>query len=647
MKRIFFSLSLLFWFNLINSQILLSISDNISNERSDVTLSEFENLFYKTNDTIITEDYLKEYLNLFINFKLKVQEARSIGLDTQKSFINELDGYKKQLAKPYLKDKDFENSLLKEAYERLNYDVRASHILVNITTDDRDAYDKALKIRNSIINDELTFEEAAKRYSNDLSAKQNSGDLGFFTAFMMVYDFETAAYNLSVGEISMPVKTKYGYHLIKLNAKRKAVGEVKVAHIMFKLSEGSDSSLFLAAKSKAFKTYDLLKKGDDFAETAEKFSEDRSSAVKGGILPSFGVNKMVPSFEKNAFLLSNVGDISEPFLTDYGWHIIKLIEKKNVGQFDDIKDDLKRKVERDSRSKLSEEALFEKLRTKYNITYKSLLSTRNGYHFPTVYSKIASAGFPDEVSEISDSILFYIENFEFFVSDFEQYFSDKKLDFDGIDLPLEFANFVNDCLLSYEESQLHINYPEYNSLTKEYEEGILLFNITNDKVWNKAVIDTASLENFYMNNTDDYVYPESVDAIIFKCIDLKTANKTRRYINKIRDGKLTVEEVLEIVNDSNPLSLQIESNNFVKGQNEFVDTTSWEEGISNDLVSKDGTYKIVLIKSVLPPNLKSLEDIRGRVISDYQKYLDSIWISELRSKYIVNVNYDLLYNLIR
>ena len=159
--------------------------------------------------------------------------------------------------------------------------------------------------------------------------------------------------------------------------------------------------------------------------------------------------------------------------------------------------------------------------------------------------------------------------------------------------------------------------------------------------------DTASLENFYMNNTDDYVYPESVDAIIFKCIDLKTANKTRRYINKIRDGKLTVEEVLEIVNDSNPLSLQIESNNFVKGQNEFVDTTSWEEGISNDLVSKDGTYKIVLIKSVLPQNLKSLEDIRGRVISDYQKYLDSIWISELRSKYSVNVNYDLLYNLIR
>ena len=227
MKRIFFSLSLLFYFNLINSQILLSISDNINNEKSDVTLSEFENLFYKTNDTIITEDYLNEYLDLFINFKLKVQEARSIGLDTQKSFINELDGYKKQLAKPYLKDKDFENSLLKEAYERLNYDVRASHILVNITTDDQDAYDQAIKIRNSIINDELTFEEAAIKYSNDLSAKQNRGDLGFFTAFMMVYDFETAAYNLNVGEISMPVKTKYGYHLIKLNEKEKLLVRLK------------------------------------------------------------------------------------------------------------------------------------------------------------------------------------------------------------------------------------------------------------------------------------------------------------------------------------------------------------------------------------------------------------------------------------
>ncbi|MDA8535535.1 peptidylprolyl isomerase [Flavobacteriales bacterium] len=362
---------------LVGSFVLISTAQDVLTVADEnITLEEFKNVFNKNNhNEEISADYLNEYMELFVKFKLKVKEAQDLGLDTISSFVTELDGYRKQLAKPYLKNEKFDENMLTEAYERMNFDVNASHILIAVdekaTSQEVElANEKALSIRTEILVGTISFKDAAKKNSDDKSAISNGGDLGYFTAFMMVYDFETAAYSTKIGEISMPVRTKYGYHLVKVNDKRKAVGQVKVAHIMFKTGQGADEKKLAEAKEKINKVLKLLNQGEEFADVAERFSEDRSTAVKGGSLPVFGVGKMVPEFENNAFSLKNIGDISVPFKTEYGWHIITLLEKQEMPLFDDVKGDLKRKIERDSRGELSKKALFKKLHSRYKVVNK-------------------------------------------------------------------------------------------------------------------------------------------------------------------------------------------------------------------------------------------------------------------------------------
>ena len=251
-------------------------------ENESISLDEFNNIFNKNNDNqVIDKKYLDEYIELFINFKLKVREAKELGYDTLSTFVDELEGYRKQLAKPYLRDDQFNEEMFDEALERVQYDLNASHILININDENNDiALSRINNIRREIINNNISFEEAAVKYSDDKSAIENKGNLGYFTAFMMVYVFESAAYSTKVGSISQAVKTQYGYHLIKINDKRKASGKVKVAHIMFKTGEGADKKKIDESNKKIFETYNLLKNGDPFAEVAERFSEDRSTAVK-------------------------------------------------------------------------------------------------------------------------------------------------------------------------------------------------------------------------------------------------------------------------------------------------------------------------------------------------------------------------------
>ena len=504
MKKIFLSIVVLAHLANSNAQTVLTVGSK------DISLEEFKSVFYKNNHTTeITRDYLDEYMDLFVNFKLKVMEAEDLALDTNSSFISELEGYRKQLAKPYLKNKEFDSKMLIESYKRMQQDVRASHILISIDEQASDkgikiAYDKAIKVRKSIVDGDLSFSEAAKIHSDDKSAVSNGGDLGYFTVFMMVYDFETAAYETEIGDISMPIKTKYGYHLIKVEDKRSAVGKVKVAHIMFKTAQGSKIK---DANNKMSQVIQLLKNGDDFADVAERFSEDRSTAVKGGVLPKFGVGKMVPEFANVAFSLSNVGDISDPFLTDYGWHVIKLIEKEPIAAFDEVESELKRMIDKDSRGELSQNALFEKLRNSYSVINKpkEYSSFRKRAAF-----KVKNGSFT--ISSINNNILLIIDKSPVLVNTFAEYILENQ--FKGADIDQMYINFVNKQLLALEDSRLENKYPEYKALLKEYREGILLFDLTNTKVWKKAVEDTVGLENFFTSNQTSYMWPERVDATI-------------------------------------------------------------------------------------------------------------------------------------
>ncbi len=624
----------------MSAQNLLTIEDE------SISLLEFESIFYKNNsDVVITKEYLDDYMELFVNFKLKVKESKELGFDTLPSFISELEGYRKQLAEPYLKNKEFDQKMLTEAYERMKVDINASHILISV--DEKStikeveiARNKILEIRNSILSKNITFENAAIKYSDDKSAIRNSGNLGYFTAFMMVYDFETVAYNTNVNEISLPIKTKYGFHLIKVNDRRTAVGSVKVAHIMFKTGEGADSLKITDAEKKINQAKELLNNGENFSDVAERFSEDRVTAVKGGSLPSFGVGKMVPEFERVAFGLKEVKDISEPFKTAYGWHILTLLEKNQISDFEDIKIDLAKKIKRDSRSKLSELALYEKLRNTYKVSNKPQIYKA----FRKISAKKVSNGSFKIVIK-NNSELLTIDNLSITINDFSEFILENQNT--GNDIDILYTQFIDQELLNYEENQLSIKYPEYKALFNEYKEGILLFDLTNKKVWGKAVNDTVGLNNFFNRNQSSYLWGERVEATIYTCVNLEIAKKVKRDIYKKNRKLLTDKEILLKNNKTSALSLQIENKKFNKGDNKYIDSIPWKKGTSKDIVLKDGTYIIIDISNILPSGNKTIDEIKGKVISDYQEELEGEWIDNLKSKYSVLIDKKMLYSLIK
>ena len=638
MKRYITLILALLSLGLHSQDVLLEIEDDR------ISLEEFKHIFNKNNDNEeIDKEYLDEYIELFVNFKLKVKEAKSLGFDTVKTFIDELEGYRKQLARPYLRDDNFNDELFDEALDRIQYDINADHILININDENNDeALNKIKEIRKQILSGNISFEDAAVKFSDDKSAIENKGNLGYFTAFMMVYDFETAAYNTAVGDISEPVKTKYGYHLLKINDIRKAVGERKVAHIMFKTGKNAKPDKIKDAKNKILETYNLLKNGDKFAEVAERFSEDRSTAVKGGILPPFGVGKMVPEFENQSFKLKKVGDFSEPFQTDYGWHIVMLIEDNPIIVNDDLYLKVKTGIERDSRSKLSTEFMAKKLKDQYSVkVYKDNFNSLRRKAVNDVSKSIW-----DGKNALSlDKPLFKIESMIFYQNEFTDYILKNQKNNNNFDnLYLE---FFDKCIFTYEESQLENKYPEFKVLLNEYREGILLFDLTNKNVWKKAVDDSLGLSEFFANNLDNYTWEERIDASVYKCIDLKTAKKVKNLIYKLNRGNIDNEKILKKINEESALSLEISSKNYVKGENKFIDSIEWKKGISKDIKTEKGEYIIINVKNILPSGQMQLSEVKGKVISDYQKFLDTEWITFLRDKYKYSVNKDLLYSLIK
>jgi len=624
------------------AQNVLTIADNT------ISLDEFKTVFYKNNhNTEISKAYLEEYMELFINFKLKVKEAEELKMDTIPTFVSELAGYKKQLAKPYLKNKEFDENMILEAYSRMLKDVKASHILISVDEKSTEkeqsvAHEKALSIRTEILNQKISFSNAAKKYSDDKSAISNGGNLSYFTVFMMVYDFESAAYTTKIGEISLPVKTKYGYHLIKVDDKRDAVGTVQVAHIMFKTGEGADEARLTIAKEKINQVLEKLNTGEEFTDVAERFSEDRSTAVKGGVLPAFGVGKMVPEFEEIAFNLKEIGEISPPFRTEFGWHIITLLSKEEIPAFESVKSEIRKKIERDSRGELSKNSLISKLKSTYKIKHKS--TTFSSLRKQAVNP--VKKGSWDGNSNHLNSVLFTIDSSPIKVSLFADYIVANQLA--GSDFDKLYQDFVNERLLAYEEAQLESKYPEYKAILQEYREGILLFDLTNKKVWTKAVEDTLGLQAFFNENTDDYKWDDRVDATIYSCIDIATARKVKFHLLKKKFGLLeTTDELLEKVNINDPLSLQIQSKKYTKGDNQFIDSVNWEVGILSDIKLEDGSIIVIAIHELLEATHKVLNETRGKVISDYQNELETEWIAALKKKYKVSINTDVLYSLLK
>ncbi len=627
----------------------------VANEK--VSVDDFLSIYNKNRQVgeELDPKTLDEYLDLFINFKLKVKEAESLGMDTVTSFIKELSGYRKQLANPYLVDNDAEEKLIKEAYERLKYEIRASHILISVAedaspSDTLNAYKRAQSIRQEIL-DGANFSDIARSNSDDPSVKDNSGDLGYFSALYMVYPFESAAYNTPIGEISEIIRTRFGYHFLKVTDKRPSRGEVKTAHIMVKYpSPVGKSSLKekTIVKQKIDDIYNKIKnESADFAEMAKQYSDDKNNSSKGGVLPWFGSNKMVTSYEDAAFSLNNLGDISVPIETPYGWHIIKLIDRKGLGSFEDEKSYIQSKVEKDSRSQVKRTSLVNKLKKEYNFSVNiSALNDMKQLVNKDFIAKNGNWSLKDNISSLTEDI-FSIGSSSFTQYDFAEYMLSyarrmKNKFQPSIFVDKAFAKWSEDLIIEYENSNLENKYNDFRLLMQEYRDGILLYELTNEKIWSKAVKDTIGLKTYYLDNKKNYMWDSRVDATVINCLNESIALKVRK---KIIRGNTNIDEIQTKINKNSSLSMDIKKGLFLRGENNFVDQVPWEQGLS-DLIYDNQNVKMVYINEVLPPIEKELTEAKGLITSDYQDFLEKEWLSELKAKYSIIIN-SFVFNLLK
>ncbi len=481
----------------------------IFNNGEKVSLNEFESVYKihkKEPDAVSVSDYLE----LFLHFKMKVMEAKDLGMNNIVEFKDDFAKYRRQLAQTYLTDAEANEKLLLEAYERLQTDIRVSHILVEIKhdatpNDTLKAYDRITRIRNKIVNGE-DFNLVAIENSDDPSVKENFGDLGYFTGLQMEYPFESCAYNTEVGFISNPVRTKFGYHLIKVVNKRQANGQVKVAHIMFKTPINMSVKDSLALYSKVKEIHLNIKSGNAiFENMAMQYSEDKSSANKGGELPWFGTGRLAPEFEKVAFGLKKKGDLTDIIKTRYGFHIIKLIDKKDIASFDEMKIELKARIAKDTRSELVRQSFINKLKNEYSFN-ENLYTLYEFYNI--IDASILEGNWKAPNTKELIKPMFNFAGLTYSQKDFVNYIINhqKTIQKGSVNELINklYKSFVEESIINYEESNLEIKYPEFNSLMKEYRDGILLYQITDMKIWSKSVNDEKGLKEYFNNNKEKY-----------------------------------------------------------------------------------------------------------------------------------------------
>lgn len=619
--------------------LLFASIANGQKKNSDVTLftindktikvSEFVYLYSKNHQgksEEFTKEKIEEYLELFINFKLKVTEAESRKMDTSEAFVKELNTYKEELKKPFVAEIDVLDKLVKETYERLGQEIKASHILINSKPEDSPedtlvAFNKAMELRERILKGEQ-FEKLAREFSDDPSAKSNGGMLGYFSALQMVYPFEQAAYQLKVGEISKPVRTRFGYHLIKVEDKRPSSGEVEVSHILVR---GADEQ----SKKTIDEVYGKLLKEGDWDALCKQYSQDPGTKDNGGRLRPFGPGALAsaPKFEEVAFSMNEPGSVSAPFQTSFGWHIIRLENKIKLPPFNEMQESLKRRVARDDRMAISKSIMMDRRKTKLNYKEDPLLIT----HIASMAdSSLIKGKWNSSKTLDGNTKLFSLDGKPYNINDFSDFILRNQSPTNvapSVYIKQLYDQFTEEKLAEIEDVKLQQENPEYKNLVNEYREGILLFSIMEKEVWNKASEDSIGQRNYYDTHKANYNAGLRVEARIFSIAD-------KEYLNVIK-SKIEAGDTLR----SEDLSRFKSVTNFrvfERGDNAAIDKINWTVGLHE--TEADGMYYLVELNKLVEPGLKKFDEVRASIISDYQDYLEKSWIAQLKSKYVVKIN---------
>lgn len=596
-----------------------------------VPASEFEQVYLKNIDLVADDSQkdLEAYLELFKNYKLKIAEAKSLKYQDRPELKRELQGYRDQLADSYMTDAPVTEALVKEAYEHLVNEVRASHIMIALPEsstpeDTLQAWDKINTLRGQLLNG-ADFVRLAHAESEDPSVRSNAGDLGWFSAFKMVYPFEKAAYDTPVGSISPIIRTRYGYHVLKTTDKRKSKGEVEVAHIMV-----APGDTLTDPEARINDIYTKLKQGESFESMAERYSDDARTAKLGGRIGRFGFGALSsPVFEAHAFALEEPNAISKPFKSQLGWHIIKLIQKYPVQSLEEIRPQLENKIKNDSRAQIVDDALMTKLDTMYSTAADTVVVKQ-------LYGKNAS-----RINK--DAMVFRIADSIFSVKDFQNYLGENMLQPVNDAISNEnnvqnwqqaFKKFKYSAFKEYYRQHLSESNPEYSQIIREYEEGILLFALMEDTIWNAAKQDSTGLQVYFDEHRQDYAQPLRYDVDLATTTDPAFAKRVRKML---MSGK-NANEITNKLNTDTEVKVFFTSASLVPGDILLPKEYEAKEEISEIYTMGKEQTIVVLKKKEMGADVVRFEDVKGRVINDYQHYLEKKWLAELAHKHTVQVD---------
>ena len=602
---------------------------------------------YNKNLDLVKDDSQKNldnYLELFLGYKLKVEKANKIGLQDGVTYQNELKSYRTQLSKSYMNDSKVTNELVQEAYDRMQKEVRASHILVLVAegaspADTLKAYNKIKDIKNRL-NAGEDFNLVAQKYSEDPSVKDNNGDLGYFSAFRMVYPFESTAYTTNVGDVSKPFKTRFGYHIVKVIDKRDNKGEVTIAHIMILKPTTKDSQLDAKAKQTIDDIYQKIQQGERFENLAQQFSEDKSSAPKGGVLQRFGSGQLSSEeFENVAFSLQNKDDISKPFQSQFGWHIVKLIEKHPLQSLAEMKSELEEKVRRDERSLLITNSLAKKLRAKYAFTTdKKMVAAVKKNVTNDFYAQTWQV--PENASDYSKAILTIdklkdVSGVAFLnFIELQQKAKSKTAPIAKLVDEL-FEKFIDEQVTTYHNENLENEFPEFRYVMDEYRDGLLLFDLMEREIWTKAKTDTLGLTNYFEKNIKNYQWKKRYNTNIFSSTDKSIITKVKKFLDR---GK-SLTYIKEQLNKDGKINVMVKSGLFEEDYDILPAYNNLVKGVS-PVVTKDEYYFVVDVTEVKQIEAKKLTECTGKVVNDYQQFLEANWVDELKKEFKIKVNSD-------
>jgi peptidyl-prolyl cis-trans isomerase SurA len=631
-----------------NDPVLFSVENN------PVKLSEFNYIYKKNNGdgANYSKASLEEYLDLYVKFKLKVQKAYSLRLDTVPALKQELEMYKKQLANSYLHDREIKEKLAEELYERMKFDINVSHVFVKLPNkpspkDTLLAFNRIMHAKRAL-DRSGNFSNVVVNFSQDAESIRNNGNLGWVSALLPdgFYDLETLIYSLNVGETGGPVRSHLGYHLVKVEDKRPARGQMEAAHIYLKKEGGA---LNMLAKMRIDSLYQSLIAGKTtFEGVARKHSDDKRTSPKGGNIGVFGMGLYEPSFEEAAFDLME-GDISTPIETSSGFHIIKCIRKLKMGDLNQEKPRLRALLENDSRNEIATLTVIERVKKESNF-YENKEAIKNisslieddfitfRWNPPLDYPKQTLFSFNNDMKFSTHEFLAYLKK-----NTRIRLASSNRATPEEIFYNL-YHEYVNESTLLYEEKNLKNKYPEFRELMREYEEGILLYEVTNQNVWSKANSDTIGLKKYFDSHREDYYWNDR--AVVRSYVVGSTEQKLVGKILKAAKKK-GFSGVAKKFNKNGELVSSVE--NKYLAEDPKMKELNWVKGFSSGIIisRETGTSSFKILESFISKEPKKLADAKGYIMADYQDHLEKVWIEQLRNEFSVKINDDVFNALIK